>query len=156
MPCSASYRWSWSAHSRCQMPCSTHSWKRWWQVEPEPNSLGTAFHWQPVRSTYRMPSSTRRKGTIGRPGVPSGFSGGRSGRHSSHRSSGMRQMVGSASGSYWLGIAHLLLARRWRKNHAGFRIGTYVMRMLEVPALFVRALWLKDDDGEEDYFRPLS
>jgi hypothetical protein len=81
------------------VPSSTHSWKRRWQVEPEPNPFGTAFHWQPVRSTCRMPSSTLRKGTIGRPGVPAGFSGGKCGRHSAHRSSGMRQMVGAAVGS---------------------------------------------------------
>lgn len=68
-------------------------------MEPEPNSRGIAFHWQPVRRTWRMPSSTVRNGTAGRPGVPAGFSGGNSGRISAHRSSGMRQIVGSAFGS---------------------------------------------------------
>ncbi len=78
MPRSSSYRVSSLVHSRSKMPASTHAWKRRWQVDPDPYSWGKAFHWQPVRRTYRMPSMTRRKGTTGRPGVPGGFSGGRS------------------------------------------------------------------------------
>ncbi len=93
------------------VPSATHSWKRRWHVDPEPNSVGVAFHWQPVRSTYRMPSSTRRSGTTARPGVPGAFSGGRRPRHSSHNSSGMRQVVGSASGSSWLVIVRPALLR---------------------------------------------
>jgi hypothetical protein len=46
-----------------------------------------------------MPSSTRRNGTAGRPGVPGAFSGGSTGRISSHSSSGMRHIVGAAAGS---------------------------------------------------------
>jgi hypothetical protein len=81
------------------MPCRVHSWKRACTVEPEPNSRGIAFHWQPVRSTWRIPSSTRRNGTAGRPRVPGGFSGGSSARQSAQRASGMRQIVGAAAGS---------------------------------------------------------
>ena len=68
-------------------------------MEPDPNSLGTAFHWQPVRRTWRMPSRTVRNGTIGRPGVPRGFSGGSNGWISAQSSSGIVQIVGAASGS---------------------------------------------------------
>lgn len=99
MPYAASSRSSWSRHSRVQVPSPTHSWKRRWHVDPEPNSRGTAFHWQPVRSTCRMPSGTVRNGATGRPGVPGGSSGGSSGRSAAHRPSGMRQTVGSASAS---------------------------------------------------------
>src|SRR5262249_28062828 len=38
--------------------------------------LGAALHWEPVRRTYRMVLRTVQKGITGRPGVPSGFSGG--------------------------------------------------------------------------------
>ena len=76
-----------------QRGCRTHAWKRRWQVDPDPYSRGNAFHWQPVRSTYKMPSMTWRKGTTGRPLVPRGFSGGRSGWSWAQRSSGMRQIV---------------------------------------------------------------
>jgi hypothetical protein len=79
IPRSSSYRVSSLAHSRSKRPASTHAWKRRWHVDPEPYSRGKAFHWHPVRSTYRMPSMTWRKGTTGRPLVPGGFSGGRSG-----------------------------------------------------------------------------
>jgi hypothetical protein len=63
----SSYRVSNLAHSRSKTPASTHAWKRRWHVEPDPYSRGKAFHWQPVRSMYRMPSMTWRKGTTGRP-----------------------------------------------------------------------------------------
>ena len=95
MPRSSSYRVSRRAQSRSKTPASTHAWKRRWQVEPEPYSRGSAFHWQPVRSTYSTPSSTWRKGTIGRPGVPGGFVGGKSGWSSAQKSSGIRQIVRS-------------------------------------------------------------
>ena len=95
MPRSSSYRVSSVPHSRWKTPASTHAWKRRWQVDPDPYSRGRAFHWQPVRSTYRMPSMTWRKGTTGRPLVPGGFSGGRSGSSWAQRSSGIRQIVRS-------------------------------------------------------------
>ena len=34
---------------------------------PEPNCLGIAFHWQPVAKTYKMPPTTFRMGSRGRP-----------------------------------------------------------------------------------------
>ena len=58
MPRNSSYRMSNFAQSFSNTPKRSHSWKRLWQVEPEPNSFGVAFHWQPVLSTYRMPSRT--------------------------------------------------------------------------------------------------
>jgi len=94
IPCNSSYRSSSFSHSFANTPVRCHFWKRLWQVLPDPNSLGTAFHCQPVRSTYRMPSSTLRKGTAGRPGVPSGFSGDSRGFISVQTSSGRRQIVG--------------------------------------------------------------
>lgn len=93
IPRRSSYRVSSVPHSRSKTPASTHAWKRRWHVEPDPYSRGNAFHWQPVRSTYRIPSMTWRKGTTGRPGVPGGFSGGRSDSSWTQRSSGMRQIV---------------------------------------------------------------
>lgn len=93
IPRRLSYRVSSLAHSRSKIQACTHSWNRRWQVEPDPYSRGKAFHWQPVRSTYRMPSITWRKGTTGRPLVPGGFSGGRSGWSWAQRSSGIRQIV---------------------------------------------------------------
>lgn len=93
IPRNSSYRVSNLAHSRSKIPACIHAWKRRWHVEPDPYSRGRAFHWQPVRSTYRIPSTTWRKGTTGRPGVLGGFSGGRSSWSSTQRSSGMRQIV---------------------------------------------------------------
>ena len=95
MPRSSSYSMSRRAQSRLKIPAATHAWKQRWHVEPEPYSRGSAFHWQPVRRTYRTPSSTWRKGTTGRPGVPGGFSGGKRGWSSAHNSSGIRQIVRS-------------------------------------------------------------
>jgi hypothetical protein len=34
---------------------------------PDPNWAGIAFHWQPVRSTYKIPVATFRSGNRGRP-----------------------------------------------------------------------------------------
>jgi hypothetical protein len=93
IPRKSSYRVSSLPHSRSNSPASTHAWKRRWHVDPDPYSRGKAFHWHPVRSTYRMPSMTWRKGTTGRPFVPGGFSGGKSGLSWAQRSSGMRQIV---------------------------------------------------------------
>ena len=91
----SSYRASNFAHSFSKMPARSHSWKRLWHVDPDPNSLGTAFHWQPVRNTYKMPSSTVRNGTWRRPTSPRGRGGGSNGSSSFQRSSGIRQIVAS-------------------------------------------------------------
>lgn len=93
IPRRSSYRVNSLPQSRWKMPAWTHSWMRRWQVDPDPYSRGRAFHWQPVRSTYRMPSMTWRKGTTGRPLVPGGFSGGKSGWNWAQRSSRIRQIV---------------------------------------------------------------
>lgn len=93
MPWRSSYRVSSLAHNRSKTPAWTHCWNRRWQVEPDPYSLGRAFHWQPVRRTYKIPLRTWWKGTTGRPGVPGGFAGGSKGCSSVHTSSGMRQIV---------------------------------------------------------------
>jgi hypothetical protein len=57
---------------RINTPCRFHSKKYWWMELGLPKSfLDSAFHWQPVRRTYTMPSNTLR-GSIGlRP--PPGF-----------------------------------------------------------------------------------
>ena len=79
MPLSSSYRSRSFTHSFWKTPFLTHSWNRLWQVDPEPYSAGNAFHWQPVRSTYSMPSRTLLNGTTGRPLVPTAFSCGSNG-----------------------------------------------------------------------------
>lgn len=75
-------------HSVRNSPCSLHSAKRRWQVAPEPNSLPSAFHGQPVRSLYNTPAMTLLAGTVGLP--PAGFllSGGSNGSMRRHNSSG--------------------------------------------------------------------
>jgi len=93
MPRTSSGRSSTTVHSFSEIPVWTQVWNRRWHVEPDPYSRGRAFHWQPVRRTYKMPSITWRKGTTGRPGVPGGFSGESRGSSSAHKSSGMGQIV---------------------------------------------------------------
>jgi hypothetical protein len=93
-------------------------------VDPEPNSDGTAFHWHPVRSTCKMPSSTCRNGTTGRPRVPAGFSGGRSRWQTAHSSSGIRQSVGAAVAASWLTIEHLPSDEGARRLRTIIRIGS--------------------------------
>jgi len=76
-------------HNFLKTSSLTHSWNRLWQVEPEPYSLGSIFHWHPVLRIYMMPSITFLNGTIGRPTVFSGFSLGRTATISSRNSSGI-------------------------------------------------------------------
>jgi hypothetical protein len=55
-------------HIFLNMSILIHCWNRLrWHVEPEPNSEGNIFHWQPVLRTYRIPSSTFLYGIMGRP-----------------------------------------------------------------------------------------
>ena len=60
-----------SLASVCKMFSSTpslrHSWKRRWQVAGEGYRSGKSCQAAPVRSTHRMPSSTSRLSTLGRP-----------------------------------------------------------------------------------------
>src|SRR5262249_29599149 len=44
MPRSSSYRVSSLAHNRSKTPAWTYAWNRRWHVEPDPYSLGKAFH----------------------------------------------------------------------------------------------------------------
>ena len=37
------------AQNRSKTPAWRQAWKRRWQVEPDPYSRGSAFHWQPVK-----------------------------------------------------------------------------------------------------------
>lgn len=64
--------WSYSASPAFQIawntPAFSHSRNRLWTALALPNrSLGKAFHWQPVRSTYTTASNTCRAGLGGRP-----------------------------------------------------------------------------------------
>ncbi len=64
--------WSYSARPAFQIasntPASSHSRKRLCTALALPNrSLGSAFHWQPVRSTYTTASKTCLAGFAGRP-----------------------------------------------------------------------------------------
>jgi len=88
MPLSESYSASISRHTSTKTPAFTHWLYRRWQVVPEPNSRGSARHWQPVRSRYTTPARTRRAGAGGRPPFGLGFSGGSSGSTAIHNVSG--------------------------------------------------------------------
>jgi len=68
MPSISSYSASPAAQSASKKPAASHSRKRLWMALALPKrSLGNAFHWQPVRSTYTMASNTWRAGFGGRP-----------------------------------------------------------------------------------------
>ena len=75
--------------SRAQTPASCQSRKRRQQVmpTPQPNSGGNISHAVPVFSTNRMPPSTARSGSFGRPPFGFGRSGGNSGSITAHNSS---------------------------------------------------------------------
>ena len=51
IPILLSYSFNSLIHILLKMPVLFHSWNRLWHVEPEPYSLGSIFHWQPVLRT---------------------------------------------------------------------------------------------------------
>src|SRR5208283_3524548 len=57
----------------------THCWNRRCTVLPAPRLRGSAFHWQPVRSTYKMAVIALRLSIGGRPRTALCFGFGRSG-----------------------------------------------------------------------------
>ena len=62
MPSRSSYSASPFRQSRTNTPLRFHNRKYLWIELALPNlSSGNAFHWQPVRSTYTIPSKTRRE-----------------------------------------------------------------------------------------------
>lgn len=68
MPAICSYSASPAFHRASKNPAFSHSRKRWWIALALPKrSLGSAFHWQPVRSTYTIPSNACLAGMGGRP-----------------------------------------------------------------------------------------
>jgi len=71
-------------------PSCCQAWRRRQQVMPLPHpiSLGKSSHAMPERSTNRIPVSTFRLGTGGRPLLPAGLSGGNNGSINAHKSSG--------------------------------------------------------------------
>jgi hypothetical protein len=73
----------------CQTPASCHSLSRRQQVIPlpQPISGGRYSHGNPVESTKRMPRSTSRSGTRGRPPRDFSGSGGSKGLMTAHSSS---------------------------------------------------------------------
>lgn len=83
-----SYRRSISSNASVNTPSVVQACIRRWQVEPDPNSFGSAFHWQPARNLYSMPTSITRSGTRGRPPFGFGLSFGRSGSTPDQSSSG--------------------------------------------------------------------
>jgi len=95
IPRRRSYRFSSASKASVNTPARAHSCIRRWHVEPELNSLGNAFHWQPVRSRYRMPANTTRAGTGGRPPFGFGRSGGKSGSTTRQSASGTVRYFGS-------------------------------------------------------------
>lgn len=61
MPSISSYSASPVRHKATKKPARSHSRKRLWMALALPKrSLGSAFHWQPVRSTYTIASNTVR------------------------------------------------------------------------------------------------
>lgn len=68
MPLNASYSARPACQKRRKKPSCTHAWKRSCAVELGQMPVEeSAFHWQPVRSTKKMPSAQVRSGTRGRP-----------------------------------------------------------------------------------------
>lgn len=67
--------------------CQSRSRRQQVMPDPQPNSWGRYSHGQPVRKTNRMPISTRRFGTRGRPPFGLGGSGGSKGSINSHNDS---------------------------------------------------------------------
>lgn len=68
MPFTSSYSINPRHHIRQNTPSATHCWKRSCAVElgQMPVAL-SAFHWQPVRSTKKIPFMHTRSGLRGRP-----------------------------------------------------------------------------------------
>ena len=61
MPSISSYSASPACHSLRNTPAFSHSRNRLWMALALPKrSAGSAFHWQPVRSTYTIASNTSR------------------------------------------------------------------------------------------------
>jgi len=49
-------------------------------------------------------------------------------------------------------VSRIALARKNRNVHAG----SYELRVLEIPALYIVAIWLKDEKGSNDILVPLE
>ena len=72
MPSISLYSASPFRHNRMNTPWRFHAWKYLWiELALPKRSSGSAFHWQPVRSTYTIPSNTFRMSSGLRP--PPGF-----------------------------------------------------------------------------------
>lgn len=68
MPAKSSYSANPAFHSASKKPARSHARNRLCTALALPKrSAGSAFHWQPVRSTYTMASNTWRAGLGGRP-----------------------------------------------------------------------------------------
>ena len=93
IPFLSSYAFSNLIHIFLKTSSLTHFWNRLWQVEPEPYSLGSIFHWHPVLRTYMTPSITFLNGTIGRPTAFWGFSLDKTVATLSHNSPGVFVIV---------------------------------------------------------------
>jgi hypothetical protein len=78
--------------NRSQTPAACQSRNRRQQTPPlpQPSSVGSKRHGQPVRRTKTMPHSAARLGTRGRPPLGFGGSSGSNGSIASQRSSGTR------------------------------------------------------------------
>ena len=67
MPLRSSYSCRHSLQGLENILALVHCCKCWWAADPEPYSRGNIFHWQPVRSTYRIALKIVRCGVGGRP-----------------------------------------------------------------------------------------
>lgn len=95
IPLRLSYSFSTCFQSLWKTPVCTQRVKYRWQVAPEPNSRGNAFHWHPVRSRYTIPANTCRTGMRGRPPRGLGASTGINGATRRQRSSGTSENFAS-------------------------------------------------------------
>src|SRR5450631_1018510 len=121
MPSMSSYSASPACHKMRKNPALSHSRKRLWIALALPKrSLGSAFHWQPVRSTYTIASNTVRApfGLRPPPGLRRNFflrrRPGRSGTSGStlrQNSSDTSQEASFAFGNGFLRCAHACVER---------------------------------------------
>src|SRR5207249_3649361 len=122
MPSISSYSANPACHSATKNPALSHSRNRLWMALALPKrSLGSAFHWQPVRNTYTMASNTTRAslGLRPPPGLRANFRRvgrpGRCGINGSTRSQNASDTTHDSSLAF--AIAFLRPAhRRGRKN----------------------------------------
>ena len=92
-----------SFHTCFQTParCQSRSRRQHVMPHPQPNSGGRYSHGQPVLNTKRMPVNAARSGTLGRPPLGLGGSGGNNGLIRSQSASGRSGLAMMSSLTCW-------------------------------------------------------